>query len=159
MQRVSPRHNKYYFPKIATSPLRDIIPHRARARIYSAATVRAHLETGASLCEQIHGVYRYLYVREPCASQSVSGGYIDDDEGRRGRRRGRAVPIDFALFYQPESYISFVRVRGLLRLFRDYYIPPYIRAAYISLSRASIYPNFIFIIMSILRSCASLLSP
>lgn len=64
--RVSPRHNKYYFPKIATSPLRDIIPHRmrVRSRIYTAATVRSHLETGAPLCEKIHGVYRYLYARE-----------------------------------------------------------------------------------------------
>ena len=36
---------------------------RSHSRIYSVATMRAHLETGASLCGQIHGVYRYLYVR------------------------------------------------------------------------------------------------
>lgn len=47
----------------------------------------AHLKTGASLCEQIHRVYRYLYARELAFHNRFSGDCV---ACQRRKRRTRA---------------------------------------------------------------------
>lgn len=72
-QRVSPRDDKYYFPKIATSPLWDIIPETLRVYAFlnlSARQWRTLTWRQVRLCK-IHGVYRYLYTRELRVLQQV----------------------------------------------------------------------------------------
>lgn len=133
--RVFPRHNKYYFPKIAISPLRGYYSApSARALVLTFAnlfrsdeTVRPHLETGAFPCRQRHGVYRYLYARElafhnrfpettPTATTTTTTTVWAS--------LCRSISHSF-IGAKPGSYVFFVRVRKLLRLFRDYYIAPF----------------------------------
>lgn len=112
----------------------------ALANLYSAATTaRAHLETGASLCGQIHGIYRYLYVRElafhnrfPEATSTTTATATT----AAWASCGRSISHSF-IVVELGSYVSFVRVQGLLRLFRDYCTAPYLRGGlHSSLSRA-----------------------
>lgn len=148
--QVSSRHNKYYFLKIATSLLRNIILYRmwsrSRLRIYSAATVReTYLETGASLCEKIHGVYRYLYARElafhnqfPEATSTTTtamtawASYADRFLFYRHR------PRELRFLCAPsKTPTAFPRL-----LHRNVYV----RTAYIRFSRASVYiSQFLFL--------------
>lgn len=72
-----------------------------------------------------------IYTRE---SSRFTTGFrrLHQRRRRRRRRRGRTVCRSISYSFigtEPESYISFVRLRGLPRLFRDYCIAPCIRTS------------------------------
>lgn len=101
-----------------------------------SATVRAHLETGASLCgHEYTAVCRCLYERERVrerarVSQPVSGGCFDDDNDDEdiGRECDRFRALLSAR--RPENYVFFVCAYTRTSTIRDYYT----RMAYIRLS-------------------------
>lgn len=145
MRRVSPRHNKYYFLKIATSPLRDIIPHRARAFAFANLFrgddgARSPGDRCFSVREQIHDVYRYLYTRELAFHNRFR-------RLHRRRQCGRAVPIDFALYrHRARLHFLCARSRTPVAFPRLLHSAIYTSGLHFSLMRASIYPDFIFIL-------------
>jgi len=131
--RTPPRHDKYYFPKIATSPLRDIIPETLRmcARVlqFIHGTLQqeapAHLETGASLCGQIHRIYRCLYVharerereRELALHNRFSAECIVGEDGASERS---LAPRSISHSFIVPSLCTLERIVASVQLVRDY---------------------------------------
>lgn len=159
-QRVSPRDDKYYFPKIATSPLWDIIPETLRVYAFlnlSARQWRTLTWRQVRLCTAKYTVFIDIYTRESSCfttgfPQTASTTTTDDDDDKWTR----IVPIDFALFLSAPSLGSLLCARlrasveslGFSAIIASH-IPYTKRPTFVFRPSFTI---FIFIIMSTLRS-------
>jgi len=97
-------------------------------------TMRAHLETDAPLYEQIYNVYRYLYEREFAFHNWFPEATTTTTIDSHSFIASPGVAFPLCAF---KGSCSFSAIIALHRIY-------YIRAAYIRLSRAFVYPDFYF---------------